>query len=103
MTFASTAKRQQQVARPAGAAKLEGIDFNPNASDALTPVVIMHGLLGNSANFRGWGNNLVKASKRLMFFMSYLLANRRSCRESARGCCTRTQNAGEWLVFSDGA
>ncbi|CAM9556430.1 unnamed protein product [Ectocarpus sp. 13 AM-2016] len=54
---------KQQVARPAGAAKLESIDFNPSASSSsFTPVVIMHGLLGNSRNFQGWGAKLVKAS-----------------------------------------
>lgn len=37
-------------------AKLNYIDFNPDA-DATThlPVIIMHGLLGNSKNFKGWG------------------------------------------------
>lgn len=59
--FSSTAKRQ--IARPEGAAKLASIDFNPGASDALTPVVIMHGLLGNSRNFQGWGAKLVKARR----------------------------------------
>eukprot|EP00903_Cladosiphon_okamuranus_P008641 g8285.t1 len=57
----SSAATQQSVVRPAGAAKLESIDFNPNASSTLTPVVIMHGLLGNSRNFQGWGSKLVKS------------------------------------------
>lgn len=59
----SSAAICEPVVRPAGAAKLESIDFNPNASSALTPVVIMHGLLGNSRNFQGWGSKLVKASR----------------------------------------
>ncbi|CAM9828138.1 unnamed protein product [Ectocarpus sp. 12 AP-2014] len=53
---------KQHFARPAGAAKLESIDFNPSASSSsFTPVVIMHGLLGNSRNFQGWGAKLVKS------------------------------------------
>ncbi|CBN78297.1 conserved unknown protein [Ectocarpus siliculosus] len=53
---------KKKVARPAGAAKLESIDFNPSASSSsFTPVVIMHGLLGNSRNFQGWGAKLVKS------------------------------------------
>ncbi|CAN0181777.1 unnamed protein product [Pylaiella littoralis] len=63
--FSSTTKQQQQQqqqqVRPLGAAKLESIDFNPTASTAYTPVVIMHGLLGNSRNFQGWGAKLVKS------------------------------------------
>jgi len=95
MTSASTAKRQQQVVRPAGAARLESIDFNPNASDVLTPVVIMHGLLGNSANFRGWGTKLVQASKALMLHRG--LCVRKA--ENGREYCTWEQSPGEWLVF----
>ncbi|CAM9659341.1 unnamed protein product [Ascophyllum nodosum] len=53
------------IARPAGAAKLNRIDFNPDVRvsgpGASTPVVIMHGLLGNSRNFQGWGAKLVKS------------------------------------------
>lgn len=56
----SSAATLHPVVRPPSAAKLESIDFNPNASGALTPVVIMHGLLGNSRNFQGWGSKLVK-------------------------------------------
>jgi pimeloyl-ACP methyl ester carboxylesterase len=42
-------------------AKLNFIDFNPEQSiEQSTPVVIMHGLLGNSRNFQTWGANLVK-------------------------------------------
>lgn len=56
------------LARPAGAARLNAIDFNPavpaSGPNALTPVVIMHGLLGNSRNFQGWGAKLVKVSHR---------------------------------------
>lgn len=56
------------LARPAGAARLNAIDFNPavpaGGPNALTPVVIMHGLLGNSRNFQGWGAKLVKVSHR---------------------------------------
>lgn len=63
--FATTTK-PITISRPTGAAKLNKIDFNPGvrASDpgASTPVVIMHGLLGNSRNFQGWGTKLVKAS-----------------------------------------
>lgn len=71
--FSSTTTKQQQqgqqqqgqvVVRPPGAAKLESIDFNPTASTAFTPVVIMHGLLGNSRNFQGWGAKLVKAREK---------------------------------------
>ena len=62
----STSATHQPVVRPPGAAKLESIDFNPNASSALTPVVIMHGLLGNSRNFQGWGSKLVKVRRRCL-------------------------------------
>lgn len=52
------------LVRPAGAAKLNFIDCNPGVRTAgpgaLTPVVIMHGLLGNARNFQGWGAKLVK-------------------------------------------
>eukprot|EP00752_Nemacystus_decipiens_P005633 g5097.t1 len=57
----STSATRQPVLRPPDAAKLESIDFNPNANSALAPVVIMHGLLGNSRNFQGWGSKLVKS------------------------------------------
>lgn len=79
--FSSTTKQQQQqqqvVVRPPGAAKLESIDFNPTASTAFTPVVIMHGLLGNSRNFQGWGAKLVKAREkdvphRILCFMCHV-------------------------------
>lgn len=53
-----------KLARPAEAARLNFIDFNPSVPatgpGVLTPVVVMHGLLGNSRNFQGWGSKLVK-------------------------------------------
>ncbi|CAB1112799.1 unnamed protein product [Ectocarpus sp. CCAP 1310/34] len=59
---------KQQLARPAGAAKLESIDFNPSASSSsFAPVVIMHGLLGNSRNFQGWGTKLSLDQERRVF------------------------------------
>jgi pimeloyl-ACP methyl ester carboxylesterase len=50
-----------EATRTKNVAKLNYIDFNPEQStEQSTPVVIMHGLLGNSRNFQTWGNTLVK-------------------------------------------
>ncbi|CAN0170277.1 unnamed protein product, partial [Phaeothamnion confervicola] len=39
-------------------AKLHFLDFNPDVVSDNSPVVIMHGLLGNSRNFQSWGSKL---------------------------------------------
>lgn len=68
MPFTTATPTSNTIARPHGAAKLSSIDFNPSVRtegpDSLTPVVIMHGLLGNSRNFQGWGAKLVKSLDR---------------------------------------
>lgn len=65
-TLFTTTTKPMTISRPTGAATLNKIDFNPgvraSGPGASTPVVIMHGLLGNSRNFQGWGTKLVKAS-----------------------------------------
>lgn len=67
--FSTTSPTLTKIVRPEGAAELSSIDFNPSVPtegpDSLTPVVIMHGLLGNSRNFQGWGAKLVKVKFRL--------------------------------------
>jgi pimeloyl-ACP methyl ester carboxylesterase len=60
-TLQKTASLSTEATRTKDVAKLHYIDFNPGQSiEQSTPVVIMHGLLGNSRNFQTWGANLVK-------------------------------------------
>ncbi|CAM9796001.1 unnamed protein product, partial [Choristocarpus tenellus] len=54
--------------RPATAARLNFIDFNPDTpamgDGVSTPIIVMHGLLGNARNFQGWGLKLLKILER---------------------------------------
>lgn len=49
---------------PASVSKLNCIEFNPEVSLDHCPVIIMHGLLGNSRNFQTWGGKLIKMLER---------------------------------------
>lgn len=64
--FSTVTPTLKELARPAGAARLNFIDFNPDVPASgpgvLAPVVVMHGLLGSARNFHGWGSKLVQVN-----------------------------------------